>query len=102
MNSNRIRYAFVLAVFFAVGVTCVAQDVQKVDSVSVDWSDGLDVSFGVSESTNLKDTPNSNGQQLVDVYMLDGVLVKRQMAKSELDTLPKGIYIIGGRKFAMP
>lgn len=36
---------------------------------------------------------------LVDVYTLQGVMVKRQISLNELkNELPKGIYIVNGRK----
>ena len=40
--------------------------------------------------------------RLVDVYTLQGMMVKRQIAIDELkNELPKGIYIINGRKIAI-
>ena len=39
---------------------------------------------------------------LVDVYTLQGVIVKRQISVKDLETeLPSGIYIVGGKKFVV-
>ena len=54
----------------------------------IDWGEET----GISET---KDTPSLR----VDVYTLDGVCVRRQVARSEAcEGLPKGIYIIGKQK----
>ena len=41
-------------------------------------------------------------ERLVDVYTLQGVIVKRQISVKDLETeLPSGIYIVGGKKFVV-
>ena len=37
--------------------------------------------------------------QFVDVYSTDGIIIRRKVASSKaLDNLPKGIYIVNGKK----
>ena len=36
-----------------------------------------------------------------DIYTTTGILVKRNATKADIDVLPAGIYIVGGKKVAV-
>lgn len=48
------------------------------------------------------DTPTMGGgyssDELVDVYSPEGICIARSIRRSEMSTLPAGIYIAGGEK----
>ena len=47
-------------------------------------------------------TPTSAAATKVSVYSLTGVMVRRQVdAATALDGLPKGVYILNGRKMVV-
>lgn len=57
------------------------------------------VRFSIPEEGNSISETTLNSNSRVDVYSLQGVLLKRQVAFQELrQSLPKGIYLINGRK----
>lgn len=43
----------------------------------------------------------NDGELLHDVYGIDGITIKRGASIEEIGKLPKGVYIIGGRKVAL-
>lgn len=47
------------------------------------------------------DDIKSEGQELFDVYNLQGVKIKTRATKDEIGSLRPGVYIIGGRKVAV-
>ena len=58
------------------------------------WKD-----FGAIIEMAANIVPTDADAHLVDVYSLTGLLVKKQAKVTELnDVLPKGVYIVGGRK----
>lgn len=77
----------------------VAQDVQNIagtanDLVIVVDGDGL--------VNNIKDAAVISGSEKVNVYTIDGVLVKKNVkATTAVQGLQKGIYIIGNKKVAV-
>lgn len=52
--------------------------------------------------TNGIDAPTSDAATKVSVYSLTGVMVRHQVdAATALDGLPKGVYILNGRKMVV-
>lgn len=74
-------------------------------SIDIDMTDKLGqmiyVIFGTDDfsANSIKNTKNESANAPVNVYTLQGTLVKSNVSKaSALDNLPKGIYIVNGKK----
>lgn len=72
-------------------------------SVRIDENDACDILFtnayfGNGNSTSIQ-MADSNKHEIVDVVNLQGVVLKKGVKTAEaLENLPKGIYIVGGKK----
>ena len=51
-----------------------------------------------SDFAALTDIPNDQPGGGKDVYSLQGICIKRNATEADIDALPEGLYIIGGRK----
>ena len=57
------------------------------------------VKFSIPEEGNSISKVNKDENCRVNVYSLQGILLKRQIRPQDLErTLPSGVYLIGGRK----
>lgn len=55
------------------------------------------VVVGIPDTSGIESV-SSNEDSISDIYSIDGVLVKSSATREDLLSLPKGIYLFGGRK----
>lgn len=74
-------------------------DDMKTLAGGMNTSDMYSYVFSNSDKSEVETIPFDNSSEIYRVYNLQGVNVMTTKTKGDLDKLPKGIYIINGRKF---
>lgn len=70
-----------------------------IDMTETDLGQMIKVTFSKDFTTGVSSVTVEDGAALVDVYTLNGTLVRSNVSRAQaLDGLQKGIYVVGGRK----
>lgn len=70
-----------------------------IDMTNTELGQMIKVTFSEDFTTGVSSVSVEDGAALVDVYTLNGTLVRSDVARAQaLDGLQKGIYVVGGRK----
>lgn len=78
---------------------CNISDTRTNKRVYLNYQSTIEGSYDGSETTEVKSVASGSFPARADVYSIDGRLVASNLEKADAAMLPKGIYVVEGKKF---